>query len=77
MIETKNPKWNISDMHKDGHTGLHRACWGTTPRHFETVKMFISLGADPLEANDKGKTCIDMTTNKATVQLMLEAKNKA
>ena len=73
MIDTENPKWNISDRHSDGSTGLHRACWGKEPRHTETVKKFIELGVSPLEADKNGKTCIDMTSNSATWSFIKKA----
>lgn len=39
---------NVMDRHKDdGFTPLHRACWGSQPRHTETVKVLLELGADP------------------------------
>ena len=46
--------WNISDMHEDGHTGFHRACWGNEQRHTQTVKKFVELGVNPNEPNSKG-----------------------
>ena len=41
-------------MHIDGHTGLHRACWGNEKKHTETVKKFVELGVNPNEPNSEG-----------------------
>ena len=30
---------SVSDRHADGFTPLHRACWGKTPAHTETVRL--------------------------------------
>merc|ERR1712070_675249 len=30
-----------NDVHNDGYTPLHRACWGKEKRHAETVKVLL------------------------------------
>lgn len=34
--------------HKDGFIPMHRACWGTTPKHTESVLRFLEHGVDVL-----------------------------
>lgn len=34
--------------HTDGFIPMHRACWGSTPRHTETVLAFLEHGVDVL-----------------------------
>lgn len=34
--------------HKDGFVAMHRACWGTTPKHTESVLRFLEHGVDVL-----------------------------
>jgi ankyrin repeat protein len=55
-----------SDRHKDGSTPIHRACWGREQRHTDVVKLLVENGVSAYEANTKGQTCLDMTSNKAT-----------
>lgn len=58
------------DMHSDGFTPLHRACWGIEPRHTDTVETFLSSGVPADVLSEGGKTCLDMTTNKRTKKLL-------
>lgn len=61
----------VGDKHTDGYFPLHRSCWGREQRHADTVEYLISkAGADVnLQAED-GRTCLDMTTNPATLQVL-------
>jgi hypothetical protein len=34
--------------HQDGFVPMHRSCWGTTPRHTESVIVFLEHGVDVL-----------------------------
>lgn len=70
---------NELDVHEDGFTPFHRACWGKKPRHTQVVKNMIEVfGVNPkLEASpDKqmasqiGLTCRSMTKNKATIGVL-------
>jgi ankyrin repeat protein len=62
----------MSDMHSDGYTPLHRACWGKEKRHTSTVKALLNAGVDPNEKSRDGKICSEMTQNKATLKLLNE-----
>ena len=44
----------VNDVHSDGFTPLHRACWGSEPRHTDTVRFLIDgAGADPARKGAK------------------------
>jgi ankyrin repeat protein len=61
------------DFHKDGHAPLHRACWGREPRHAEVVRYLVEeAGVDVNLKSESGKTCIEMTRNPATIQVLRE-----
>ena len=66
---------------RDGYSPLHRAAWGTLPRHTETIATLVELGADPTRpgAND-GKTPLFMaqerSTNADTVKLLRRLTNE-
>ena len=63
----------LGDKHTDGFYPLHRACWGREARHTETVRYLLStVGVDVNLASDTGKTCLDMTQNQGTIQLLME-----
>jgi len=74
---------DVMDVHEDGYTPFHRACWGREPRHTELVKVMVEeFGIDPLtpsksstkgSAEPGGKTCAEMTQNAATKAFILEA----
>jgi hypothetical protein len=38
--------------HEDGFIPMHRACWGTTPKHTESVLVFLEHGVDVLTSAD-------------------------
>lgn len=66
------------DTHKDGYTGMHRACWGNEKRHAETVQAFIDAGVPhdyPSQKNDD-KTCRGMTRNPDTIEVIKKAMAK-
>ena len=67
---------SMSDVHSDGFTPLHRACWGREKRHTSTVKTFLKAGVDPDEKSKDGKVCAEMTQNKDTLKLLSEWKSK-
>lgn len=60
----------VSQPHKDGYLPFHRACWGKDSRHTETVKVFLDAGVAVNVPAENGKTCLDMTQNKATKKLL-------
>lgn len=61
----------VGDTHTDGYTPLHRACWGREQRHADTVEYLVKdAGADPKLAATNGRTCADMTSNPATMQVL-------
>lgn len=51
----------------DKYRPLMRTCWGKTDGHFETFKVLVDNGADPLQAtvNEDGSedTCLSMVKN--------------
>mmetsp|Transcript_2464 Transcript_2464/g.3835 ORF Transcript_2464/g.3835 Transcript_2464/m.3835 type:complete len:230 (+) Transcript_2464:24-713(+) len=76
---------NVDDVHEDGFTPLHRACWGGEERHTKTVEVLIGLGANPdkcgpeqaagAEEGEGGASCqhpVDLTQNLATKRVLLE-----
>jgi ankyrin repeat protein len=61
------------DMHTDGFTPIHRACWGTTNGHTETVRVLMETGGVPGDlASADGKLPKDMTRNPSTLKLLKE-----
>ena len=71
--------------HPDGFIPMHRACWGTTPRHTEAVLLFLEAGVpvltsakDPDESTkydlqDGMMTPLNMSsTNPMTIGLLRE-----
>eukprot|EP00536_Pseudo-nitzschia_multiseries_P008836 jgi/Psemu1/257603/estExt_Genewise1Plus.C_2320013 len=64
-----------TDMHKDGYYPLHRACWGPTPRHTETVRVFLKRGVPFDQKSKDGMTCEQMTGNDETKSLLKEMQN--
>lgn len=59
--------------HPDNFHPFHRACWGQTPRHTETVKVLLAHGV-PADIVKRGasQTCMEMTRNEGTRKLLLE-----
>ena len=65
------------ETHEDGFIPFHRACWGKEKRHTDTVKVFLDAGI-PYDVKSKdGRTCLDMTENKATKKLIKKYKKSA
>ena len=58
--------------HPDGFSPLHRACWGPSMRHTETVAYLLEIGEDVNRkgTGDKKKTCWEMTKNQHTKALL-------
>ena len=68
---------DMKELHSDGFSPLHRACWGQEPRHTETVKVFLELAGVPWDLRSKkGTTCYDVTNNPATKKLLKQWKKK-
>eukprot|EP00386_Alphamonas_edax_P007153 GDKI01023650.1.p1 GENE.GDKI01023650.1~~GDKI01023650.1.p1 ORF type:complete len:207 (+),score=63.53 GDKI01023650.1:73-693(+) len=44
-------------FHRDGYNGMHRACWGSSDRHAETIKMFIKYNVTPDIPAKNGQRC--------------------
>ena len=61
---------SVHDMHEDGFTPFHRACWGIELRHTDTVETFLNHGVNATVLSKDGKSCLDMTTNKETKRLI-------
>lgn len=56
--------------HADGYLPIHRSCWGREERHTATVQVLLEAGV-PFDIKSKnGKTCMDMTQNPATIELL-------
>lgn len=56
----------------DGYTPFHRACWGNTLGHTDTVRFLLdTLGVPPnLPGGEDGRTCWEMTRNKHTKSVL-------
>ena len=66
-----------SEIHQDGFSPLHRACWGNEVRHAETVKVFVEEAGVPWDfKSKKGTTCLDVTGNSATRNFLLKKKKQ-
>ena len=61
-----------SDMHADGYTPLHRACWGREERHTETVRVLLEAGVPPTQATRTGYLPATITQNIATRKVIHE-----
>ena len=60
-----------SEIHQDGFSPLHRACWGNEARHTDTVKVFLEVAGVPWDLRSKkGTTCLDVTSNQGTRNLL-------
>ena len=62
----------MTDVHADGFSPIHRACWGREQRHTDTVAVFLLLKGGILKdlQAENGQTCYDMTPNPATQALL-------
>ena len=60
------PTWR----HADGYTPMHRAAWGDTPGHTETVRVFLNGGTPWDEPSTDFETALQMTNNKETKRLL-------
>eukprot|EP00462_Mataza_sp_D1_P020207 CAMPEP_0175138470 /NCGR_PEP_ID=MMETSP0087-20121206/10369_1 /TAXON_ID=136419 /ORGANISM="Unknown Unknown, Strain D1" /LENGTH=194 /DNA_ID=CAMNT_0016421381 /DNA_START=18 /DNA_END=602 /DNA_ORIENTATION=+ len=66
-----------NDFHEDGFAPLHRACWGETERHTETVKMLLRHGVDPQLKTKEGKSPLEITPNEGTKKVLrMAARSK-
>jgi len=63
---------DVHTSHTDGFYPLHRACWGNEERHTETVRVLLEdANVDPMTtAQNNGSTCLDMTKNQGTIELI-------
>ena len=66
-----------NDRHKDGFTPLHRACWGDTPRHTNTVRVLLEAGVPADQKSSDGKTPLQLTQNRGTMKVLEEYLDKA
>ena len=65
------------DIHQDGFSPLHRACWGNEARHTDTVKVFLEEAGVPWDLrSEKGTTCYDVTNNPGTRNLIRKWKQQ-
>lgn len=72
---------NVNEAHADGHTPLHRSCWGGEQRHTDTVTVLLTHGkvyhdvlSSPDAPTNPSMTCLDMTTNEATKDVIANFK---
>ena len=66
-----------SEIHQDGFSPLHRACWGNEARHTDTVKVFLEVAGVPWDLrSEKGTTCYDVTNNPGTRNLIRKWKQQ-
>jgi ankyrin repeat protein len=65
---------NPSDVHKDGFTPLHRACWGAEERHTDFVRVLLDNGVLPDEMASDGSRPCDYTRNTNTAKLIKKTK---
>eukprot|EP01006_Ploeotia_vitrea_P006657 TRINITY_DN14290_c0_g1_i1.p1 TRINITY_DN14290_c0_g1~~TRINITY_DN14290_c0_g1_i1.p1 ORF type:complete len:211 (+),score=23.78 TRINITY_DN14290_c0_g1_i1:25-633(+) len=64
---------DANPLHEDGYRPIHRACWGGTEQHTDTVKVFLEEGkVDPNTLGEKGDSPLDecLTTNTQTAILL-------
>ena len=57
---------DLSDLHDDGFAPLHRACWGTTPRHTATVVALLEAGVPPDQPSKDGRRPLEHAQASAT-----------
>ena len=68
---------DAGDVHADGFTPLHRACWGREERHAETVRVLVEEGGVPVDVRSgAGTTCADVTTNPHTKRTIEKLRKK-
>ncbi|KAF0719525.1 Aste57867_969 [Aphanomyces stellatus] len=60
------------DEHADGYIPMHRAAWGGEKRHTETVRAFLEAGVPANVKASDGRTALEMTSNPATVRVLME-----
>ena len=60
--------WNIC---------IHNVLIKKSIGHTNTVKAFLKAGVDPNLRSSDGKSCADMTQNKATLKLLDSWKDKS
>ena len=60
--------------HADGYQAIHRACWGSEPRHADVVRVLVEDGGVPHDVKDRhGETPLTHArrrNNPSTVQLL-------
>ena len=71
-IAIEKGKLEVNDYHNDGYAPHHRACWGSTDRHFEVFKVLHEGGADIHGSAQNGRTCLDMTNNALIRQYIID-----
>jgi len=67
---------DINDRHSDGYTPMHRAVAGSQPRHAETVKVMLELGANLKAKTPLGETPDEICHNPWTMEVLHEAEEK-
>ena len=75
LLTSDKVKLDPMEKHADGYYPIHRACWGSQPRHTETLKVFLDHGISPTLASTDGKTCAEMTRNEGSKALLAEYEN--
>lgn len=67
----------LNHKHSDGYYAIHRACWGSTPGHTETVRKLLKLGVPIDLAAENGSTPLDnVRSNEGTRKLLLHWSKK-
>lgn len=64
---------DANELHADGFTPLHRACWGSTAGHAATVEVFLKAGVSASAKSQDGDSPLGMATlakNKGSVSLI-------
>ena len=57
---------------EDGYAPFHRACWGDEARHADTVEYLLQEGLAVVHMTgmNDARTCMAMTSNPATIQVL-------
>lgn len=64
--------------HGDGYNPLMRTCWGKTEDHFETFRILVASGVDPMvpTGKEEPKTCKEMSRNEQITHFLYQWENE-
>ena len=58
------------------YTPIHRACWGSEPRHTKTVQVLLEAGVPFDQPSSDGNVPITMANNNAKTRKLLKKWSK-